>query len=363
MLKFGMPHLFHAGRLRASRRSANGWLCALFLAGAPVPAAGQAAEALSEPAPVQVEAKSFAFDSADPERRRFGKLTWLGGLRLSAASRHFGGYSGLALDPAGARLLAVSDAGTWLSLELEVDAAGRLAGVKSARLGPVPGRDGKPLKGKRHADAEALALLKPGSANGSYLIAFERLHRIAEYRFRDGKLTGPHRLLKLPPAMRKLPSNEGIEGLAVISAGPRQGAIVAFAERKLDDRGNLQGWLLHKDQAHPLSLKQINGFAITDLAALPDGGLLVLERKFVSIFDGVHMRLRRIAAKDIAPGALLDGEILLEASSRYQIDNMEGVAVHRSRGGGVIITIISDDNFSPLQRTLLMRFQLTDEKN
>ena len=41
------------------------------------------------------------------------------------------------------------------------------------------------------------------------------------------------------------------------------------------------------------------------------------------------MRIRRIGAKDLRPGALIEGDILLEANDSYNIDNMEGTAAHR----------------------------------
>ncbi|MGC2409348.1 MAG: hypothetical protein WA441_04980 [Methyloceanibacter sp.] len=40
------------------------------------------------------------------------------------------------------------------------------------------------------------------------------------------------------------------------------------------------------------------------------------------------MRIRRIGAKDLRPGALIEGDILLEANDSYNIDNMEGIAAH-----------------------------------
>ena len=42
---------------------------------------------------------------------------------------------------------------------------------------------------------------------------------------------------------------------------------------------------------------------------------------------------------------------------------MEGIAVHRGRGGETIITLMSDDNFnSLLQRNLLLQFTLLGNK-
>ena len=92
---------------------------------------------------------------------------------------------------------------------------------------------------------------------------------------------------------------------------------------------------------------------------MPAGDILVLERKF-SWNIGLFIRIRRIALADVRPGALVDGQVLLEADLGYAIDNMEGLSVHRSAGGETVLTMISDDNFSPLQRTLLLQFTLAE---
>jgi hypothetical protein len=39
---------------------------------------------------------------------------------------------------------------------------------------------------------------------------------------------------------------------------------------------------------------------------------------------------------------------------------MEALGVHRNAAGETILTIISDDNFNPLQRTILLRFALVE---
>ena len=43
-----------------------------------------------------------------------------------------------------------------------------------------------------------------------------------------------------------------------------------------------------------------------------------------------------------------------------QIDNMEGLSVHRDAAGALVLTLISDDNFSLLQRTVLLQFTLAE---
>jgi hypothetical protein len=39
---------------------------------------------------------------------------------------------------------------------------------------------------------------------------------------------------------------------------------------------------------------------------------------------------------------------------------MEGLSVHRAADGAVVLTLVSDDNFSVFQRTLLLQFTLRD---
>ena len=44
-----------------------------------------------------------------------------------------------------------------------------------------------------------------------------------------------------------------------------------------------------------------------------------------------------------------------------QIDNMEGLAVSQDEAGRTILTLVSDDNFSILQRTLILQFALHED--
>ena len=57
---------------------------------------------------------------------------------------------------------------------------------------------------------------------------------------------------------------------------------------------------------------------------------------------------------------MVDGPVLFDVDLGYEIDNMEGLSVHRSAGGEVVLTLISDDNFSAVQRTLLLQFTLAE---
>jgi len=101
-------------------------------------------------------------------------------------------------------------------------------------------------------------------------------------------------------------------------------------------------------------------YDISDCTLLPGGDLLVLERHFTWT-TGVAIRLRRVTRSAIVPGALLQGVLLFEADLGYQIDNMEALGVHVAKDGATILTMISDDNFSLLQRTILLQFALVGE--
>jgi hypothetical protein len=92
---------------------------------------------------------------------------------------------------------------------------------------------------------------------------------------------------------------------------------------------------------------------------LPSGSLLVLERKF-SWLSGVGIRIRRIALSSIAPGALIDGPAIFNADLGHEIDNMEGIDAHVTPEGDTVLTLVSDDNFSLIQRNLLLQFTLVE---
>jgi hypothetical protein len=314
--------------------------------------------ALDKPISTAVTAMPIDFDRDNPGRRQFGKLIFRSGLNLYAKSRHFGGFSGLVIDPAGESILAVSDAGTWMRADLHYN--GRyLKGLRNVALGPVLGPDGKPLQSDSARDAEAMSLAAGDPRKGTAYVGFERKHRIAIYPFTSNSFGPPKGAVPLPSGAKRMRSNQGIEALAAITTGRLKGTVVAFSERLTGKGGDLQGWLIGGPTPGPILLKRLAGFDITDAAPLPDGSLVVLERRF-RYSEGVQLRIRRISESELKPGALIEGEVLLEANDSLNIDNMEAVAAHRAAGGETVITLMSDDNFSPFQRNLIMQFVLAD---
>jgi hypothetical protein len=309
---------------------------------------------------IQVTARPIAsFERGRPEIKRFGTLEFRGGMVLASPSDNFGGWSALIMDPAGKSLLAISDVGSWLSADVTYE-GGRPSGLARARIGPLLDKDGKLLKNKTEQDAESATLIDGNLQNGTVLIGFERHHRIDRYLIRDGAIVAPVGTLKLAPEARNMPANQGIEALTTLKAGKYKGAVVAFAERYTRGSGYHTGWIWIGNEPQRIQLQDIDGFNITDIAGLPDGGMLVLERYF-RWSEGVKMRIRRIAASEIVPGARITGATLIQADSNFEIDNMEGLALHTGAAGETIVSLISDDNFNRfLQRTVFLQFTLLD---
>lgn len=285
----------------------------------------------------------------------FGRLVWRGGLVLFAEAEAFGGYSGLIVSADGRDLLAVSDAGGWLKARINYSGA-RPSGIAAASLGSLLARDGNPLRRNRERDAEDIALISGSVTKGEILVAFEQNNRLVRYAVSNGAPDRPLEVMPPPAALRKF-SRDGMEAMTVIRGGPNMGRIVAFSENAASNDRHA-GWIWGGTAPKPLSVVSRGGFALTSAASLPDGTLLLLERRF-TIFEGVRMRIRSIDATSVKPGALLDGDVLIEADMSHEIDNMEGLAVHTAENGNTVLTLISDDNFNrALQRTLLLQFTL-----
>jgi hypothetical protein len=317
--------------------------------------AGNAVGATPGLAPVEVRAIPIPVFLPGSRQTRFGALEYLGGIELNSRDPEFGSWSGLDFGADG-RIYSIADTGLWLSARLVEDAAGHLTGVTDTKLGATRIDGGRLPQKKDEADAEGLRI-RHDAGGDTALVSFEQTPAVRVYSGPDFSAAAPTRI-KLPPFVKDLRRNQGLEGMALPPPeSPLAGSVVLIAERSLDADGNHRGFIVGGPQTGTFSLRRSDDFDVSDAAFLPDGDLLVLERKF-SFAAGVAIRIRRIAGAAIRPGALLDGPVLLVADSHYQIDNMEGLAVRTTADGKTLVTLISDDNNSIFQRTLLLQFAL-----
>jgi hypothetical protein len=334
-----------------------------FLAMAGAAAAGSAAPArawdLATSGPRQVTVTANAFDDLLPfisGRTRFGTLDFLGGLVLTCPDAQFGGFSGLWVSPDGSDLIAIGDTGTWFSARILYDGT-RLKGLDRAVLAGVYAPGSQSFGVGRRGDCEGLAI-----SGGVAYVSLERRPELLRFALgRDAAqpdFRAPGVPVPSPPATRNLPANMGLEAIGILPAGRFAGTVIGIAEQsEPGDLSPTEGFFLHPARPGGFRMSRRDGFDITDLAFLPSGDMLVLERRF-RLLDGVSARIRRIRLADIVPDALLDGPEIVMLPMATRIDNMEGLAVHRGRDGAPVLSLISDDNFSVLQKTVLLQFRL-----
>jgi hypothetical protein len=329
----------------------------LFLQLTPAIAQTPVRQTVAEP-PVKIEINAVpldAFESRDPGNRRFGALEFRGGLVLTSPYKEFGGVSALRVQADGSRFIAITDQGRWLRGRIVYDGTRPLR-IVDAEMAPALGPSGRPLAAMGWYDTESIA-----EDGGTLYVGIERVNRIVRFDYARFGLAARAQVVPVPPGVSTLPNNKGLECLTFAAkTSPLAGTLIAISERGLDAAGNIKGWLIGGRTPGEIAYKRQAEFDVSDCATLPSGDLLVLERKF-RWSSGVQIRIRRIAGATVVPGALLDGPLLLDVDMGYQIDNMEGLSVHTLPSGESVLTLISDDNFSFLQRTLLLQFTLNGE--
>lgn len=315
------------------------------------------AQAASSLAPVKIDVKSRkipSFNPRDETHLRYGSLEFRSGLVLTSPHRGFGGLSGFGLDKKGEQFLAISDKGEWFMGRLTY--SGRnLTGLADVMAAPMLGSDGKKITSRGWFDTESLTL------DGSNVyVGIERANQILRFDFGKGGIRSRGEAVPLPAGVSNLPFNKGLESLVFVPKGqPLAETLIAISERGLDAAGNIIGFLIGGPSPGQFTVKRTKNFDISDAMLLPSGDLLLLERKF-SMLEGVGIRIRRVPLASLKPDAIIDGPTIFDVDLGYEVDNMEGIDSHVTPEGETVLTMVSDDNFSMIQRTLILQFTLVD---
>ena len=261
-------------------------------------------------------------------------VRYAGGYRLRG--RHTHGLSDLKVEGVSSNALvvwAVSDFGDLLRFSISLDDEGRMEEIRGGVVRRLRNPDGSDVRGKSQGDAEGLALLH----DGRFVVSFEGEHRIVADRLIGSALE------RLPSPDVDFPPNRGMEGL---SRGLGRDWLV------LGEGGG--AWICAPAGCRVLAgapAEPADGFSFTGADQDPDGGWFVVERRFRAPFD-LRVRVRRMA-----PDGTLSAP-LIALSPPASVDNFEGVAAV-ARGEGVVrLFLLSDDNANPLQKTLLLAFDL-----
>jgi len=307
-------------------------------------------------APTHIDITATAitsFDNRDPTRTRFGDLEFRGGLELSSRHPAFGGISALHVEPDSNRFIAATDRGSWVRGRI-VYRDGKPAAVADAEVAPILGVDGRPLAARGWFDVESLA-----ERDGILYIGIERAEQIVRFDYRRDGLRARGQPIDVPADFKTFTFNKSLECLAA-PQGALAGRLIVVTEHSLDSAGNLRSFVLGADQVTRFGVKRSDDFDVSDCTVLSQDELLLLERR-ASPARGIAIRIRRIPLADIKEGAVVDGRSMFDADLAFQIDNMEGIGVHRNSAGETIVTLVSDDNFSIIQRNLLLQFSVVGE--
>jgi hypothetical protein len=274
-----------------------------------------------------------------PERVRLGGLNYLGGWSVTSNDLRFGGISALHVERGEA--LAFSDAGWRIRFPVPPGAT-----RVRAELAPLPQGPGD-ANTKSDRDVEA-AVVEGDRA----WLSFESANAVWRYR-RPGWTSDSN---SAPPALRRWESNGG--GEAIIRFP--DGRFLLLAEGQ---GGDSEAILFAGDLAVPgtaaakLRYRPPRGYRVTDAALLPDGRALFLNRRF-RLLSGFSIKLTVAELPERLEGALIEGREIADFGGVTH-DNLEALSVTHE-GGRTILWLASDDNYNPLQRTLLMKFALTE---
>jgi hypothetical protein len=292
------------------------------------------------PAVTWVRFEPVALQEDEPGVRRLGRLAFLGAWTLTSNDARVGGLSALHVEAGTA--LAMSDAGWRVRFPLPSGRGPVRAEIAMVEQGPGP------LGDKSNRDIESLVVEK-----GAAWLGFEQSNAVWRYDADSFAV----RARAAPGAMARWSNNAGPEAMVRLA----DGRFLVFAE---GDGGDSEALLFAGDPAVPgtpvrrLRYRPPEGYRITDSALLPDGRLALLNRS-VGLLSGFTAKITLAALPRLSEGALIAGEEAAAFEGAVTRDNLEGLSVTRE-GGRTILWLVSDDNYNPFQRTLLMKFALVE---
>jgi hypothetical protein len=283
-------------------------------------------------------------DPAHSGQRRVDELIFLAAWELGSGNGDFGGISALTALPDG-RFVGVSDAGTLIGFGLTSDDR-----IDRPFIAPLPESEG-PGKSFRDRDSEGITYDRD---SGQFWVSYEAKHAIRRFSRSFARSNGKVR----PAEMQSWPKNKGAETIVRLS----DGRFIVIAESLEEDIHD--ALLFSGDPVEPgTDISRFNyrppaGYRVTDGAMLPDGRLLLLHRE-IGIPKGFAAKLAVVDPENITNDARIKGNVIATLTPPLLVDNMEGIAITSDKGR-TIIWLISDNNFNIFQRTLLIKFQLSE---
>ncbi|HPF58002.1 MAG TPA: esterase-like activity of phytase family protein [Candidatus Competibacteraceae bacterium] len=288
----------------------------------------------------------------------YAGIRLLGALRLAPAkinSQRFCGLSGLAWDEDASILYALSDRGSLFHLQPELNTQGHLTGIQVIAAYPLRNALDRPLR-PPDDDAEGLAIRNSGNGvqgDTELLVSFEIRLRVVRYS-PTGLWRGEEKL----PALLRDPGHyrNPNQGLEAITVDPFRGILVGTEVSLLNDPSDQVRLFQLDGRSWNYRLSPAPKSALVAMEVLPDGSLLTLERAFVAPLRPLIISLRRTPLPEpggVAPLNVTDVAVF-DSSQGWLLDNFEGLTRYQDQR----FFMISDDNCSAWQSTLLVYFEL-----
>lgn len=277
-----------------------------------------------------------------------------GAVRLPAGRPGIHELSGLTWDADDGLLYAISDAGYIVHLAVQI-IDGELKTITAKARYPILNEHGEvPRPSAR--DAEGLAGLNTRNdvaGDAELLISFEQVPRLARHDLR-GRFLG---YSELPPKLLQVKAydapNHGLEALAL---HPDYGPIAAPERPLLGESG--ANTILYSGGGRRWQLPALDARygTVSGMETMPDGRLLLLERRFISFLQPIQSVLRRVDLETTQGDRVSVEELArFDSSQGWAIDNFESVAWH----SGQRYFMVSDDNASAFQNTVFVYFEIT----
>ncbi|MCF8506101.1 MAG: esterase-like activity of phytase family protein [Caulobacter sp.] len=275
---------------------------------------------------------------SEPDRTAIGDFVYAGGIAITGAdTSRLHGLSDLIIEPDGDVLSVTDDGADLFTGRLVLDETGRLIGLTEGALRPLTGLDGQPLQGKSWGDAEGVTRL----GNGEMLVSFEREHRIWRYAPSSNR---PPKPVAMPAVA--MAENDGMEGLAAAPTVIADGYWVGV------EPGGIWFCRLNVSCVEKTGLpKPPPGYRLSSLTTGPKGELVILHHSYI---PAIGSRIIVSVVRDPLGARKVIGSLAM--TQPMSVDNYEGVTVVPNGNGGWRLYLLSDDNFSPTQRTLLLAF-------
>ncbi|MEM6603260.1 MAG: esterase-like activity of phytase family protein [Pseudomonadota bacterium] len=276
---------------------------------------------------------------------RENRMDILGVIKLDSDDEDFGGLSAALISSDQKRFYALTDRARLITFS-PVMKDHVLTCVKGATIRPLRGKSTRPLIG-HYGDSEGMSFF--AQDEDKILVSFERAPRVVEYRVNEKELRPHIHFAKFEK--KELPYNKSYETVRMIS----DTQIMAFTEDYPEDGEAITGYVLNveKDIFQTISLKKSNDHLLTDIGILNNGDFITLERTF-SFLMGVSIQMRHIKREDMLSGKKpADGDIVFQMTTSEGADNMEAIAITPHQDGNFIY-IVSDDNFTSLQNTIIV---------